>query len=275
MPYLGFDLGGTKLSAVLLGDDGEVLRLGYQAVTDARGFLAAVKGIREVLDGRGVSAAGVGLPAWIDPHSHEIRRAPHRRWLMDFDVTRHVQEILGIPIRMGNDANLAALAEVREGSLAGVASGALVNFGTGVGAAIVIDGEVFEGWVGAAGELGHCFFGGEELCECGALGCAELALRANFIAPSDSWGVAEVKQSAYLEVAARLLGWLIRITNPSDIVVGGGVLVGWSDFITRLEQGVATQLSPNHGFVLPQVRGSSFGEYSGAVGAAVLAREPT
>lgn len=273
MPYLGFDLGGTKLSAVLLSDNGEVKRLGYQAVVDARSFVAAVKETAQSLDGMGVAAAGVGLPAWIDPQSREIRKAPHRSWLVDFDVMGQVQEVLGVPIGIGNDANLAALAEVREGSLAGVRSGALVNFGTGVGAAIVIDGEVFEGWLGAAGELGHCFFGGVESCECGAIGCAELALRANFITSADSSEVVDIKRSAYLEVAARILGWLIRVTNPSDIVIGGGVLVGWSDFLRRLEQGVAAQLSPGHAFVLPQVRGSSFGEYTGAVGAAVLVRD--
>jgi glucokinase len=183
--YLGVDLGGTKV-AVSAGDDAgnviartrrptapcgrpleDIERLGddvLQVVRDA-GFTR-----------QDIAALGISAPGPLDPTGRRLLSPPNLPGWDDVPLADALEERLGCPVRLENDANAAALAEWRFGAGRGFASAVYLTMSTGVGAGLVLDGRLYRGSHGAAGELGHARIAwGEDAapCSCGATGCLE------------------------------------------------------------------------------------------------------
>lgn len=267
--FLGLDIGGTKLSASVILDNGEVLNLGYHPLASLDQLGESANRLLDSFSIQGAQRVGVAVAAWVSSRSKSPVFSPHRPELIRTDFVK----LLGLEgpsrIVVDNDANCAAFSEL---DLLGDSTTAVVNFGTGIGMAIVQDGELLRGSEGFAGELGHCYAGGVVICECGARGCLESELRACFVTSADTLDIAQTKMSRYVELGAMGLSWVIRILNPREIVVGGGVPLFWENFVGDLIGALPSYIPASQSFTLPLVRPSLHKEYSGSVGAALMAR---
>lgn len=155
---IGVDLGGTKCLGVLADGNGKVLAEKRVLVADAGSAYAALTQVWHALQketavlGLRVGAMAVGVPAVIDPVSGLAIRGPNVHW-EGFDLVKRLGE-LGVPFMVDNDVNLSAVAEGAEGQARGMRDYAVISIGTGLGGAVVTNGQLVRGRHNAAGELG-------------------------------------------------------------------------------------------------------------------------
>ncbi len=155
---IGIDLGGTKCLGVLANGNGDVLAEKRVQVAGAGSAYAALTDVWQALQkeagSRGLKAGAlaVGVPAVIDPSSGLAIRGPNVNW-EGFDLVERLRE-LGLPFVVDNDVNLAAVAEGAEGQARGLLDYAVLSIGTGLGGAIVSNGQLVRGRHNAAGEIG-------------------------------------------------------------------------------------------------------------------------
>lgn len=181
--FLGIDVGGTKIAVVASDPAGRILgraegptgaQLGPDQVV---GRMAAYA--REALAAAGVPesalvAAGLGLPGPVDAAAGTTIQTPNIPGLAGYPVVQVLQERLGAPVYIENDANLAALGEWAYGAGAGARHILYLTVSTGIGGGFVLDGQVYSGAHGSAGEVGHVLAEpGGRLCGCGRRGCLE------------------------------------------------------------------------------------------------------
>lgn len=187
--YIGIDLGGTFIKGGIVNDRGEII-LSKKVPTEhekgANGVCANIAHLaRMLLDEcqlsvNDVEGLGIGCPGMIDSGIGNVVYSNNLGW-EDFNIAKCVSELLGgINVKVANDANVAALGEVRFGAARNYKSAIMVTLGTGVGSGIVIDGDLIEGNKGAGAELGHTVIArGGEQCTCGRRGCLEAYCSAN------------------------------------------------------------------------------------------------
>jgi glucokinase len=178
---IGVDLGGTKLLAGAVDRSLGVHHRLQRTVTglQQRALLdMAVEAVAEIRESVGaeVDAVGFGLPALIDRRTGKVGVGVHTP-LADLAFADVMTERLGVPVFVDNDGNNSALAEHRAGAARGAADAVVLTLGTGIGGGLILDGRLYRGWRGGAGELGHMEidFDGP-LCKdnCPGRGCAEL-----------------------------------------------------------------------------------------------------
>ena len=180
MYYIGIDLGGTNIKGALVSETGEIARevsrptrveLGAEAVCD--GIAAVITELSSGVDRTSLGGVGLGCPGTVDDETGRVLYANNLGW-KNFDLRAAVKSRTDFDLRIGNDANVAALAEALVGCAKGAQSAVIVTLGTGVGGGVVLDGKMLTGYTGAASELGHMVIraGGEE-CTCGRRGCFE------------------------------------------------------------------------------------------------------
>lgn len=173
---IGIDVGGTKIAAGVVDEDGRVLARSRRATptTDPSAVLDAIAGlVEEFRDRFAVRAVGVGAAGYVDVTGSTVVFSPHLAWrnepLRDAVVRR-----TGLPVLVDNDANAAGWAEWRFGAAQNLPDVVLVNLGTGIGGAMVLDGRLYRGHSGMAGEFGHQRVVDDgRPCECGNRGCWE------------------------------------------------------------------------------------------------------
>ena len=120
-----------------------------------------------------VEGIGMGVPGMIDSKNGIVIYSNNLRW-ENFEIAKEVGALTGLPVKIANDANVAALGETKFGVGKEYDATILITLGTGVGGGIVIDGKLFEGNRGAGAELGHAVIvAGGEQCTCGRKGCFE------------------------------------------------------------------------------------------------------
>jgi glucokinase len=309
---IGVDLGGTKL---LAGAVDAHLRVHHRALRSSRGndtaevlsiLEGAIREAMEAVDGA-VDAVGVGIPSTIDRERGVSVYATHLP-LAGVPVAALLSERLGLPIVVDNDANLALLAEHRAGAAVGARNALLVTLGTGIGGGIIIDGRLYRGSQGAAGELGHIVVDQDgPPCQgnCPNHGCLEvmasgsaLVREATALAgrrPRSALGHAlaegqgitgplvtdlahdgdEAAREVLALIGTRLgigLSSLSNVFNPDVIVIGGGVLAAGELVLAPARAEMRARGLPparDHVRVVP----TRFGEESGMLGAALLARD--
>src|SRR5213593_5191847 len=155
---IGVDLGGTKIEAVAIADDGqERARRRVQTPRgDYDGTLAAVADlvsrIEQEIGGRGT--VGIGIPGAVSPATQLIKNA-NSTWLIGRPLADDLARLLDRPVRLANDANCFALSEATDGAAAGADVVFGVILGTGTGAGVVVGGKVLMGANAIAGEWGH------------------------------------------------------------------------------------------------------------------------
>ncbi|MFM5904013.1 MAG: ROK family glucokinase [Microbacteriaceae bacterium] len=176
MYAVGIDIGGTKIAGALVDEAGNIIRENRvptpahdpDAIADA-----VVELIRELADGVEVIAAGVAAAGFVDASRANIVYAPNLSWRNE-PLKAKIQARIDIPVFIDNDANAAAWAEYRFGAGAEAKHVIMLTIGTGVGGAVIVNGQLLRGGFGIAAELGHVpLKGGDRLCGCGQYGCIE------------------------------------------------------------------------------------------------------
>lgn len=248
---IGVDLGGTKIEAIALADDGAVVARHRVATPKSyRETVAAIAALvseTEAAAGANACPVGVGMPGSISPKTGLVRNA-NSTWLNDQPFGQDLASALGRAVRLANDANCFALSEAHDGAAAGAAIVFGVILGTGCGGGVVIDGRLIEGASGIAGEWGHTplpWPRPEEApgpaCWCGRRGCLEtwvsgpafaadfkahggIAIGASLAAPIAAGNPIALRALERLaDRLARGLAVVIDIIDPDCIVLGGGL----------------------------------------------------
>lgn len=249
---MGLDVGGTKIEAAILDTAGKILRR-RRIATPADDYAAAIEAMVELVRSLETEAGarctvGFGIPGAISPATGLVKNAynsPFNEHPLDQDL----EERLGRPVRVMNDANCFALSEAVDGNAAGARIVFGVIVGTGCGGGIVIEGRPLTGANAIAGEWGHNPLPWPEpdelpgrLCSCGKHGCIETflsgtgfaahhnaahgtALQAHEIADRALAGEPAAANSLarYENRLARALASIINVIDPDVIVLGGGM----------------------------------------------------
>ncbi|NBU66998.1 MAG: ROK family protein [Betaproteobacteria bacterium] len=243
----GVDLGGTKTEAILLDPQGLPI-WGHRVSTpkgDYRASLdqiaALLRAARQAHPQASACSVGIGIPGSLDEDG--IVRNANSTWLIGRSMRNDLQSLLGQRVVIANDANCLAMSEFADGAAAGFGSVFAVILGTGVGAGLVVNGKLWEGAGGLAGEWGHVSLPWPRqdwaespgpTCWCSQQACIECflsgpALAADIgrddgnaqLALSDPKAAAALER--YYDRLARALAMVINIIDPQIIVLGGGL----------------------------------------------------
>ena len=201
MAVLALDIGGTKLAAGVVEDDGAVRAFVVAPSAAARGPQDTLERLfalgREAIDradaGTPVEAIGIGCGGPLDPRSGVLVAPAHLPGWRDVPVVAMAQEAFGLPAALENDATAAAAGEHRWGRGAGVRHLVYLTISTGVGGGVVVDGRLYRGAAGNGGELGHVTVDprGRVCRSCGRRGCLEAYASGTSIAERAAEALAE------------------------------------------------------------------------------------
>lgn len=298
--YLGLDFGGTKLAAGLADDEGRVIAF-WRCPTNAEGgpeaALAAMRdmvasGTQSSASSSQLAAVGISFGGPVNSRRTHTVLSHHGPGWEDYPLVDRVASIWGCPVAMDNDANAAALGEYRFGAGQGCRDLLYVTVSTGIGAGIVIDGKLYQGTHGLAGEVGHTIVvPNGPLCPCGKRGCLEAVASGPSIARAyaeregiDQRAVTaadvfrraaagDVRAEETLNVAIEILGIglanAINILDPDAVVVGGGVTGAGERFFAPLRTAVRAHCAPSAPDSVPIVP-AKLGDHVGVLGAIAL-----
>lgn len=176
MNTVGIDIGGTKIAGALVSESGEILRELKEPTpaSDSQALQAAVVSmVNDLRQGQEILAVGVAAAGFIDANQAVVVYSPNLSWRNE-PLKAKLEAALGVPVFIENDANAAGWAEYRFGAGRGTNHMMMLTIGTGVGGAIVANGELFRGAFGIGAELGHSnFIPNGKACGCGQNGCLE------------------------------------------------------------------------------------------------------
>ena len=309
---IGVDIGGTKIAAGLVDEDGSVVEQAKvdSPATDTDAIAAAVEDVvRRLREGHDVAAVGVSAAGFVDARRASVMFAPNVSW-RDVDLKGDLEKRTGLPVAVENDGNAAAWGEFAFGAAQDDSDDLLlVTVGTGVGGGVVMDGQLYRGTFGVAGEVGHIRIERNgRLCGCGLHGCLEQYGSGTALVSDTRAAVREVAEgaAALLEQAggdvgritgpmitlaaqagdrfaqerlAVLGGWLgegiatlVAVLDPGVIVIGGGVCVAGDLLLDPVRSTLEENLTGRGHRPVADVRAATLGNDAGMIGAAHLAR---
>jgi glucokinase len=308
---LGVDIGGTKVAVGLVDSRGQIHHAGRAAMS-ARGsadegfraVLQAMDGVMPHARAARVRAIGVCAPGWVESDRGILLSAANLPCWENFPLARKLEKHYSLPARLTNDASAAALAEAKWGAGTKYESIFYVSLGTGIGTAIVREGEIYHGRAGGSCEGGHMSinFNGP-LCGCGKRGCVEMyasgsaisrrarsllrqsrnnrsqilkmaggnisnvsAETVNKTARSGDQLATEILQAAADHLAI-WLGNVIDLLEPEVIIVGGGIGRVMMAFRTRIRRTLKSW-AINPGAHRVPILNARYGSQSALAGAA-------
>ncbi|HRA68284.1 MAG TPA: ROK family protein [Caldilinea sp.] len=207
----GIDLGGTKIEIGLVAPDNSIVARRRFPTEDARGPASVVERIAACIEalqaqaGARVAAVGVCTPGPVDHLNGVLHDPPNIPGLHHAPLAALLSERLGVPARLEHDAKATGLGEYHFGAGRGERSMVYIIVGTGVGAAIIADGEIYRGAHNSAGEFGHTTldrYGA--VCSCGSRGCVETFMSGPWLARR--YAAAQQGGAPTLETEARIDG---------------------------------------------------------------------
>ncbi|GGM12617.1 ROK family protein [Nakamurella endophytica] len=309
---VGIDIGGTSVRAGVLDPsdpDCRILEIVAaptpHTVPETEDTLA---GLVDVLRERhSVRAVGLAVAGFVSTDRARVMFAPHLAWRHD-PVPEQLSARIGLPVVMDHDVNSAAWAEYRHGAAAGSPVALLVALGTGIGAGLVVHGDIYRGAHGVAPELGHVVVvPGGRPCPCGKRGCWErycsgtaLADTARELAADPAFAgqpamggdtgapitgamvaaAAEAGHPVALAAFADLGRWLsvglamaTDVLDPEVIVIGGGVVGAARHFLPDAVAGMLAGITGHGHRPAPRVEVARFGGLAGIIGGALLAAD--
>lgn len=310
--YLGIDLGGTNIKAGLVDEAGTILQKQSIKTGKERSGEAIVRDMaelcRDVCHNAGISMAqvksvGIGVPGTVNSPSGMIVYTNNLN-LSGVPAGRMMASLLEKPVYLGNDASCAAVGEYICGSAKEYDSIVLITLGTGVGGGILLNGRLWEGLEGIAGEIGHMVIvSGGEACTCGRHGCWEayssatalirdtmrameqhpesilhkLAAAKGKVSAKTAFDAARQGDAAGQEVVQRYLHYLsegvaniINIFAPEAIILGGGVCNEGDGLLIPLKELVYPKCHGGDRVRHADIKIASMGNDAGIVGAAML-----
>ncbi len=310
MYTVGIDIGGTKIAGALVDIDGNIVaesKVPTPAQDPDALVDAVVALVTELSLGKEVLGIGVAAAGFIDADQANIIYAPNLSWRNE-PFKAKLQAQLPLPVIIENDANAAAWAEFRYGAGKGYQHMVMLTIGTGVGGAVIVNGQMLRGGFGIAGELGHLrVVPNGKLCGCGQHGCLEsygsgtaLLKAAKELASSDLEIGARLreleaqageltgaqvytaileKDPGALQILTELGTWLgeaigslTAVLDPQVVVIGGGVSAAGDLLLNPIREAYLAHL-PARGFRPElEIKGAEFVNDAGVVGAADLVR---
>jgi glucokinase len=304
----GIDLGASHLHFALADFRGEILSdstLKIRPEDGPRKLIGQIKaGIRALAKSQAArgrfQGLAIGVPSPVHPRTGLVSFANNLPGWKNIDLARELARAFRIPVRIENDANAAALGEHWRGVARGASSFVFVALGTGIGSGIFLNGELYTGRTGGAGEvfrlniewprwqedfgdtgyfesyasgLGIAAAGAELKPAAGAAGSAGLSQERDARFVFDSFHRGDPQASAVLERIFTMLGVgianLVSILDPDLIVIGGGVAQGAPDYMLRRVAKVVGTIHPNP----PPIRLSALGDKAQTYGAIFSALE--
>jgi glucokinase len=312
MRYLGIDIGGTNIKAGLVDENGHVLesRRASTITDDIKGFLSTLTElVREFQKTAAIDAIGMGVPGLRSSKTHIIETSPNIQCLKRINLEEALADQVHIRTISENDANAAAYAEFVCGAGSGLQHVAYLTLGTGVGSGFVLNGRLFTGTSGYAGEFGHTVVNAgmrdqdtERLCGCGNRGCLEMFVSATGIVitaeelmrekpatllhdverPLTSEAICEAaaRNDPVAQEVFRRTGWylgiacanLINLLNLERIIIGGGVMAAGSQLLDPARHSAKSHAFPS-AYADCQIVQSRLWPDAGVIGAAMLARD--
>ncbi|MFC2047860.1 ROK family protein [Chloroflexota bacterium] len=313
---LGIDLGGTKILTAVANTQGEMLSRDHSITPAKEGKEAVVKSILEsvgrALDQAHIAAAdltaiGVGAPGLSNPESGILFTSPNLSGWNDVPLRDIIEKELGRKAFLINDANAAAIGELYFGAGRDASNSVYITVSTGIGGGIIIDGKIYTGSIGTAGELGHMVIDDEgPPCSCGNRGCWETLASGTALAREAKHKIKEGVVTSILKYAngdlekvnaeaiheaaqagdklaneliaqtAYYLGVglanLINIFNPEVIAIGGG-LSNIGDMLLKPAFKEAGRRAFRQSYQAVRFARAELGRDSGVLGAAAFALE--
>jgi glucokinase len=309
---LGIDLGGTSVKTGVVNREGKILAQAEVPTEAAKGLSTVIanmaEGARQAVAKAGltldqVAGAGIGAPGICNVAEGVIVATSNLGGLNQIPVCELLSKELGLPVTLENDANCAALGEQWCGAAKGAQHVILITLGTGVGGGLILNGRIYNGFKGWAGELGHMPAVEDGLqCGCGQRGCLEtvasataigryaqeaidagradsLAKRAQEMGKVDARLVitaareGDAVAQAILNKVAHYLGrglaGLISALNPEAIVVGGGASAAGELLLEPVRQVIQSHAMADPVAVC-RVLQATLGNDAGLLGAASL-----
>ncbi|QXT63090.1 ROK family glucokinase [Tessaracoccus palaemonis] len=310
---VGVDIGGTKIAAGVVDAHGQILAHAYRATDphDPRQIEGAVAETVDELRSQypQVDAVGVAAAGFVGSDRTTMLFAPNIAW-RNHPLGSILTDRIGLPVVIENDANAAAWAEYRFGQGRGADSMVMLTLGTGLGGAIISNGQLIRGSFGAAAELGHMTIVPDgHFCGCGQEGCWEayasgtaLAKLARSVAVADPDGAQAILAAAggdqivgaHVTAAARQgdplatglltrfghylgvgIATLTAVVDPAVVVVGGGIAAVAGDLILPSARKSFLDNLSGRGFRgEPRIVTADLGNDAGIIGAADSARIP-
>jgi glucokinase len=293
--FIGIEIGGTKLQIGLGAGDGVMARLWRGPVDVAAGGdgirRQIVAAVPELLNQAGVKreqlrGIGVGFGGPVDDHTQTIVKSHQIRGWDNFPLARWLNETLTLPVALGNDADVAGLAEASFGAGKGLSPVFYMTVGSGIGGGLTIDGRIHRGAGRGAAEIGHLRVrkddGRYDIVEHVASGWG---MEAEARRHGENWTAVQIAAEARrdplaraiiqraIDTLAEALCHVIALVCPKRIVIGGGVsLMGDDLFFAPLRAAVAErEFAPFAG--LTEIVPAALGEEVVVHGALALARQ--
>ena len=308
MYRIGIDLGGTNIAVGVVDDHHRIVAeasLPAGAHRPAEQVVADMcRAVELALDKAGLTPAdcasiGVGTPGTCDPERGVVVRAYNLNWF-DVPVCAMLTAHFGLPARLSNDANCAALAETVAGAAVGCRNMMLITLGTGVGGGIIVDSRIVSGLGGAGGEPGHSLLVLDgEPCTCGRRGCWEVYASATALirqgreaaaahptsllnrypeltgrdvfdaADAGDEAAQAVLERYYVYVAAGITD-LVNILSPEMVLIGGGISRQGERLLRPIRRYVAANCFGGAKRLQPVIQAAQLGNEAGIIGAAAL-----
>ena len=230
---LAIDIGGSKLAAARVSDQGRVIEQRSKPTTGADAealFDSLCSLVSPLLDSASLAGCGVGCGGPMTAGSELVSPLNIPQW-HDFPLRARLEARLGLPVAVDNDAKAFALAEGRFGAAVGVSNFIALVVSTGVGGGIVLDGRLLDGRLGNAGHIGHVVVDPDgPSCKCGGQGCLE-AVASGTALRRDLGYAPEFAPREVRRRAGKLVGRAVAaVSNLLDLhlaVVGGSVALGY------------------------------------------------
>ncbi|HEY1677489.1 MAG TPA: ROK family protein [Candidatus Sulfotelmatobacter sp.] len=274
-PFLGVDIGGTKVAVGIVDRDGRILAQGRKPmVTNGSaevGLEAVTAAIDSMMSQGPVQGIGICAPGPLDPKTGVVLNPPNVPCWRNFPLAQNISARYNVAVKVDNDANAAALAETRWGAARGYRYVFYATIGTGIGSGIVLDGKIYHGNTGSAGEGGHVSIDYRgPVCACGKRGCIEVLASGTAIGARAraKLSAETARQSAMLELAKNnlnsvnseivaqayavhdpaateileetvnlLVAWLgniVDLLDPDVVVLGGGAAAMFKPFFGEM-----------------------------------------
>jgi len=313
--YVGIDLGGTNIAAALVDSDGRIGERTSIRADSSGGAKTIIDGLIEVSEYllrdtySTPPAIGIGVPGTVNDEAGEVVFTPNLP-LKGVNITRELQERFGCPVRLGNDANCAALGEMIAGGARGAQDIVFITLGTGVGGGLIMGGRLITGLSGGGCEIGHqVILAGGRKCGCGRFGCWEsyasatglvktaaeyrkthpysllwdnskgasdrISGKAVFEAYRAGDHAAILAVGQYVEHLSIGLVNLINMLEPELICIGGGVSYAWDCLEEPVQSFIDAERFYRFSPDAPHTRivRAELGNDAGIIGAALLGCE--
>ena len=307
------DLGGTNIGIGIVSEEGELFFKTSVPVEDNKNPEALLtqmaEGTKKCIEDCGIEKenivfVGIGIPGLIQGPKGPVILAANINW-HNVDAVPFLEEKIGLPVFLGNDADCAAMGEYHSGSGKQFQSLIMITLGTGIGGGVVIGGKLFPGCNGFGGEFGHIpLVHGGVKCGCGKLGCFEAYGSANALKretremaeqhpesliwemcegnldniggrtafdaaeKGDETGAAIVEQ--YISYLADGISGIINLFRPEVVVLGGGVSNQGASLLDPLNEKVKELCLANETIEVPKVIKATLGNSAGIIGAGLL-----